>query len=220
LFDGSTRSLRRIVLIKAIIFDVGGVLVRTSDWTLRRLWEQKLGLATGQSEEMVFGEPMGTRAQLGQISTEELWHWIGQQLKLSPIELSTFQSDFWARDELDQNLVNLLDGLRGNYQMAIISNAMDNLRNLLTMQFPIADRFELIISSAEEGIMKPDTEIYRRTLNRLSVQPEEAIFIDDSPENVAGARDAGLQAVLFHTELDLYAELASRGIQIGVKNDR
>jgi epoxide hydrolase-like predicted phosphatase len=208
-----------MVLIKAVIFDVGGVLVRTSDWTLRRHWEEKLGLASGQSEELVFGEPMGTRAQLGEISTEELWLWIGQQQKLSPIELSAFQTDFWARDELDQNLVNLLDGLRGNYQLAIISNAMDNLRILLTQQYPIADRFELIISSAEEGIMKPDTEIYKRTLDRLSVQPEEAIFIDDSAENVAGARDVGLQAVLFHTDLDLYAELASRGIQIGVKND-
>jgi len=67
--------------------------------------------------------------------------------------------------------------------------------------------------------MKPDTEIYKRTLDRLSVKPGEAIFIDDGAENVAGARDVGLQAVLFHPDLDLYAELASRGIQIGVKND-
>ncbi len=206
-------------MIKAVIFDVGGVLVRTSDWQLRRHWEEKLGLTPGQSEELVFGEPMGTKAQLGKISAKDLWRWIGQRLNLSPTDLASFQDDFWANDELDQNLVTLLDHLRGPYQLAIISNAMDNLRKLLTKQYPIADRFDLIVSSAEEGIMKPNTEIFQRTLSRLSIQPGEAIFIDDSTENVAGALNVGLQGVLFYPELDLYAELASRGIQIGAEND-
>lgn len=206
-------------MIEAVIFDVGGVLVRTSDWALRRRWENKLGLMPGESEEMVFGEPMGTKAQLGEISTEELWRWVAGKLNLSPADLSTFQNDFWACDELDQTLVILLDRLKENYQLAIISNAMDNLGKLLTNRYPIADRFDLIVSSAEEGIMKPNTEIYRRTLNRLSVEPDEAIFIDDNEENIAGAINVGLQTIQFHPEIDLFAELASRGIQIGVEND-
>lgn len=208
-----------MVLIKAVIFDVGGVLVRTTDWSLRKQWEEKLRLNSGQLDELVFGDPMGTRAQRGEISTEELWNFIGQSLNLSTAELSTLQTDYWANDFLDLELVGLLDLLRGSYKLALLSNAMDNLRELLSGKYPIASYFDLIVSSAEEGIMKPNKEIYIRTVGRLSVQPKEALFIDDSKENVLGAEKVGLRAILFHPDLDIKAELAKRGVLTGEENE-
>jgi len=52
-------------MIKAVIFDVGGVLIRTVDHNYRRKWEKQLGLAKGESEEIVFNSDMGLRAQRG-----------------------------------------------------------------------------------------------------------------------------------------------------------
>ena len=46
-------------MIKAIIFDVGGVLIRTEDYQPRRQWEQKLGLVEWESEQIVFNSEMG-----------------------------------------------------------------------------------------------------------------------------------------------------------------
>ncbi len=109
-------------MIKAVIFDVGGVLIRTSSWSLRRKWEDKLGLKPGETDEIVFGQPMGIKAQLGEISNHQLWEWIGQRLDLSTSELSAFDSDFWANDELDKELIKLIRLLRPNYQTAIVSN--------------------------------------------------------------------------------------------------
>ncbi|MDQ3248638.1 MAG: hypothetical protein M3Q45_05450 [Chloroflexota bacterium] len=60
-------------MIKALIFDVGGVLVRTVDRTHRNALEERLGLHAGESESIVFNSDMGTKAQQGAITTPELW---------------------------------------------------------------------------------------------------------------------------------------------------
>ena len=200
-------------MIKAVIFDVGGVLIRTSNWSLRRKWEEKLGLKQGETDEIVFGQPMGIKAQLGEISNHQLWDWIGQRLDLSTSELSAFRRDFWANDELDKELINLIRILRSNYQTAIISNAADNLRQLLAERYLIADDFDLIVCSAEESVMKPDAEIYFRTLARLGCKPSETIFVDDNEDNVSGALDLGIRAIQFTREVNLKELLSEFGIQ-------
>jgi len=55
--------------------------------------------------------------------------------------------------------------------------------------------FDVIVFSAEKGVKKPDSEIYRRTLTRLGVNPQEAIFVDDRLPNITGARRIRMQAI-------------------------
>lgn len=59
------------------------------------------------------------------------------------------------------------------------------------------DRFRDIVVSGEERLVKPDPAIYRLALDRFGLAGPEAIFVDDNAANVAGARDAGIDAVLF-----------------------
>jgi HAD superfamily hydrolase (TIGR01509 family) len=63
------------------------------------------------------------------------------------------------------------------------------------------------VISAEEKVMKPDAEIYRRTLARLGRRPEETVFIDDSLENVLGAQALGMAAVHFRPGTNVLTEL-------------
>lgn len=200
-------------MIKAVIFDVGGVLIRTHDHSYRRQWEQQLGLDEGQSEAIVFSGEMGTKAQSGAITTEALWEWIGRRLALDDETLRAFRRDFWAGDALDEELVAYIRSLRPHYQTAIISNATDNLHHALSELFNIADAFDLIVGSAAEKVMKPEPEIFHRTLKRLGRAPGEAVFIDDHPENVAGARSVGMHAIHFREGMDLPAALARLGVE-------
>lgn len=193
--------------IEAIIFDVGGVLVRTLDRGPREAWEKRLGLRQGEADSLFFGGTMGTRAQLGEVSEEELWRWLGRRLGLSPGQLADFRRDFWARDVLDDSLVEFIRSLRPRYQTAIISNAFDSTRRSLTERYPIIDAFDVVTISAEEKIMKPDPEIYKRTLHLLGRSPAETIFIDDSLPNVEAARALGMYAVHFGPGTNLPAEL-------------
>ena len=200
-------------LIKAVLFDVGGVLVRTHDRSPRRRWEQRLGLDEGEADSIVFGGEMGTKAQTGEISEEALWEWIGRRLDLEGETLRAFRRDFWTGDVLDEELVAYIRSLRPRYQTAIISNATDRLHTVLAELFNVADAFDVIVGSAEEKVMKPDPAIFHRTLERLERKPEETVFIDDSPPNVAGARSLGMHAVHFRAGMDVPAALARLGVK-------
>lgn len=200
-------------MIKAIIFDIGGVLIRTPDRSSRRAWEVKLGLAEWESEDVVFSGEMGTKAQSGLITDSELWEWVGRHLELSAANLTAFRRDFWAGDVLDRELVDYIRQLRPQYQTAVISNATDALQQALTQVYPIADAFDLIVCSAEEKIMKPDLEIYRRTLARLGREPAEAVFIDDNTDNVAAARSLGMAALHFNPTVNVAQELEGLGVK-------
>ena len=88
------------MVLKAIIFDICGVLLRTEDNSFRRRWDERLGLNPGDTEEIVFNSEMGQKAQRGEISDQDLWLWIGNRLELGS-QLAAFRTVFWAGDVLD-----------------------------------------------------------------------------------------------------------------------
>jgi HAD superfamily hydrolase (TIGR01509 family) len=198
--------------IKAIIFDVGGVLVRTEDRTPRRRLEEQYGLQPGEAEFLVYNSEKGQQAQRGEITAAALWSWIQARFDLDAAALADFRRQFWGGDRLNEPLLALVRALRPRYQTAIISNAMDDLLPTLTDVYPMADAFDLIVGSADERVMKPASEIFLRTLARLGREPAEAIFIDDFAHNVAGAQAVGMAAIHYTPDLDIAAALAEYGV--------
>ena len=77
--------------------------------------------------------------------------------------------------------------LRGTHKVAVLSNAPAGLTQWLD-DWDIGGLFDVIFCSGDEGVAKPDPVAFERTLERLGVAPEEAVFIDDSPGHVAAAR--------------------------------
>jgi len=196
--------------IHAIIFDIGGVLLRTLDQSGRQRWEAQLGLPAGGAEATVLNSEMGHRAQRGEIDDEALWAWVGEHLALGD-DLAAFRRDFWSGDRVDARLVALIRRLRPHYQTAVISNAGHSLRATLA-SYGLLDLFDVVVGSAYEGLMKPHPAIYERTLALLSRPAAETIFIDDAPANVAGALAVGMNAIRFTPDLDLEAELRRYGV--------
>jgi FMN phosphatase YigB (HAD superfamily) len=165
-------------------------------------------LANRELEEIVFNSAMGVNAQLGQISNDELWSWVGKHLYLNSSQIKQFHFDFWSGDVLDRQLIDFIGKIQPFYQLAIISNATDALRKSLEKKYEIARLFDPIVISAEEKIMKPDREIYERTLTRLELHPNETIFIDDSQPNVQAAQDIGMKAIHFQSTSELIASVS------------
>lgn len=201
--------------IQAVIFDVGGVLLRTEDRSRRTALDAQLGLAPGSMEHLYFNSDAGQAAQRGELSTVDHAAWLQRTLGLTEDEWRRVREEFWAGDRLDTELVRYIRTLRTRYQTAVISNAMDDLRHVVTDLYPMADAFDLIVGSAYEGIMKPDARIFQRTLERLGREPEETVFIDDLLHNVEGAQAVGMHAVHFRPGIDLPAALADLGVVPG-----
>ncbi len=201
--------------IQAVIWDLGGVLVRTEDQAPRAALAESLGVSLQELVHLVFDSEMGLRAQRGEIDPVELWAWMADTLGVPPADLPAVQAGFWAGDRLDRELVDLIRGLQGRYTTALLSNAWRDLRPALKEQWEIDDAFDHIVISAEEGVLKPDPRIYQRVMARIGVNPEEAVFIDDFARNIAGAVAVGLHGILFQdpdqARSELQALLAARG---------
>jgi epoxide hydrolase-like predicted phosphatase len=184
-------------MIKGVIFDVGGVLLRTHDHSSRRKWESRLGLKPGELAFLVFDSEMGRQAQLGRATLEEVWAWVGTDLGLSDEQVIGLKQAFWSGDRLDQELCNYIRGLRPRYRTGMLSNNWAPDGRVMAQELGIADCFDVFVTSAELGVMKPDPRIYQVALDRLRISPSEGIFVDDSPENVEAARRLGMWAVHF-----------------------
>ncbi|MCK4450675.1 MAG: hypothetical protein KAX26_08795, partial [Anaerolineae bacterium] len=82
--------------IRAVIFDYGGVLMRSADPTPRRELEQRFGMQPGDVYKVVFGSPLLDEALLGHVSTTSFWADVGQQLGLNDSEIVEFRRTFWS----------------------------------------------------------------------------------------------------------------------------
>jgi len=183
--------------IHAIIWDIGGVLERTEDLTPRQKVSDRLGVEMTELTRIFFGHTDNFRVQLGEITPEEHWENVRNQLDLTEQEMITARGGFFAGDKLDMDLVNFIRTLRQDYCTVVLSNYMAVLRGRITEEWQIDDAFHHLIISAEVGMMKPDPGIYQLALETVGCAPEEAVFIDDFIENVEGARDVGVHGILF-----------------------
>jgi len=184
-------------MIKAIIFDVGGVLVRTIDHTMRMKLANEYGLSLPEINKLVFGISDNRNPQLGQINWQEHFENICKELAVDEDEGEDFIDLFFAGDQLNSELLDFIKEHKQNYKIAILSNALSNLRELMANSWGIIDLFDEIVNSSEEGCMKPDLKFYNIALKRLDVQAHEAIFIDDMPENITAAEEIGIHGIRF-----------------------
>ena len=95
---------------------------------------------------------------------------------------------------------------------AILSNMGDNVLEKIERDFDWIHRFDVLVWSFELHMAKPDPAIYRHTLAKLGVRPEEALFLDDKLVNVEAARALGMQAFQFSTVEQLRADMISSGL--------
>ncbi|HSN75064.1 MAG TPA: HAD family phosphatase [Anaerolineae bacterium] len=201
--------------IKALILDFGGVLVTMphDSPSARRLAAQ-LGVDPDQLMAELLGSSEWDRALVGEISAEEFDRQMHQRFGLPYDDRQPSLIFRWFADEtLSDELLGLADSLRRlpDFQVAVLSNASTDLeQQILDEKLDILHRFDLVINSAREGVKKPDPAIYHLTLERLGVAPNEAIFVDDMPANVAAAAALGIHAIHFQDQRQ--AAAAIRGI--------
>lgn len=189
----------RKTTVQAVIWDLGGVILRTEDRHLRATWEARLGLAEGELDRLVFAGEMGRRAALGQAEAKDVWRWVGDRLGLATAELDQLERDFWQGDQLDGALIQYIRDLRQRHRTALLSNAWPGMRQMVEREWGIGDCFEALFISAELGLAKPDPRIFSLALEGLQVAPGQAVFVDDFRENVEAAAALGLAAIHFRS---------------------
>lgn len=111
--------------------------------------------------------------------------------------------DIWAEylGELNTEMWEYLEEVRGEgIRLAVISNSFVGAREREEERYGFSRLTDFIVYSHEVGFSKPDPRIYTLCLDRLRVEPDEVVFLDDSELTVAGARAMGMHGVVYERD--------------------
>lgn len=96
--------------------------------------------------------------------------------------------------------------------VSALTNWAADMFALARPRFGVLNRFADIVISGELGMVKPNPAIFALACERLGIAPGQAVFVDDSPANIAGAEQAGLTGLLFTGADRLREDLARLGL--------
>jgi len=188
-------------VIKTILFDFGGVILKTPNLRWARRWQRLFGLQDHPEIAEMLANPNDSQLVkdicLGKISEDDVWETVSEKWPIKPEMFQRIRRRLFSKRKLNQKLIKFMGDLQADYQTAILSNAGDRTRQVLEEDYHLDRYVEAIIISAEEGVIKPDPRIYQIAMNRLGTAPEQSLFLDDHLENVLAAREFGMHAVQF-----------------------
>jgi 2-haloacid dehalogenase len=199
---------------RAVVFDVGQVLYR---WDIGRLYRP------------LIPDPERLDWFLKTVVTPE-WHFQhdgGRPFAETSVELAErFPSERdlialygprWLETipgPVPGSLDLVADLVEASVPLFAITNFAAEFWEMFRPTAPIFDRFQGVLVSGEERLMKPDPAIYALARRRFGLGDGEAVFLDDSPANVAAAIDAGWHGRHFTTADQARADLKALGIRV------
>ena len=199
--------------IRAIIFDIGRVLIRVD------ISRATSGLASGLSltpEEVwsaIEKDPRWPDWQEGRISPRD-WHLHVTKRLGASLTFEQF-TEVWNRS-LDPNPIqsqSFLEKLSKKYRLALLSNTDSIHMTEEEARFPFFRFFPIRIYSFRVGASKPDPVIYREALKACKVRAEEAVYIDDITAYAEAAQRLGMTGIVFRSPLQLQSDLRAVGIE-------
>ncbi|MEM3839457.1 MAG: HAD family phosphatase [Candidatus Micrarchaeaceae archaeon] len=189
--------------IKAIIFDIGGVITHFPD-SKYFSYLSKLSGKDAQHVRSYIGAMIPT-LEKGLMSAEEFENKIAKRLGITPRQVQWYS--YYAKFvRVDRGVTSLVSELHKQYITAYITN-IDASKYSILGKLISADIFEYKFASCYMHLRKPDKRIYEKALKRMKVQPNQSIFIDNQEENVAGAIQAGMHSILYKNRRLLDIEL-------------
>ena len=181
--------------INAVIFDWGGVLIEDPAPALFKYCAKALGVS--EEQYIIAFDICMNDFQTGTVTEQQFWMNMTRRLKMPmPKAGSLWTEAFTAAYRPRQEMFSLASRLRkAGCKTAILSNTEKPVVELINRQK--YDAFDVTVLSCIEGTAKPERKIYDLTLDRLGIPAKQALFIDDRQVNIDGAKQAGLQTILF-----------------------
>ena len=199
--------------LRAIIFDYGMVLTGPQDPESHAALLRITGLPLDRFETLYWADRHAYDE--GKLTGLAFWQKFAREagLHLSPAtidELNHLDARMWTTQ--NPAMVAWQQQIKQHGLLtAILSNMGDNVLANLQREFLWIHNFDVLVWSFQHLMAKPDPAIYRLVLEKLNVQPGEALFLDDKLVNIKAAQALGMHAIQFSTVDRLRSELIALG---------
>ncbi len=196
--------------IKAVIFDMDGVLIDAKDWHYEALNRalNLFGFNISRYDHLVTFDGLPTRKKLEMLTREQglpagLHRMLNDLKQLYTMELvharckPVFQHEY------------ALSRLRAEgYRLAVASNSIRNSIEVMMEKSELKGYLDTIVSNQDVTQGKPDPEIYVKAMSILGVAPEETLVVEDNEHGIAAARAAGAHLLVVQETTDVtYANI-------------
>lgn len=200
-------------MIKLIIFDLSDVCFTCEEGPYLQEYAQKHHLDFLEFDR--FYEELLKKAEVGEISADDLWLQIIKKFHLPLENARDIAADMVQRfRHKKEDTLTLIKRLRQHYKIAYLTNYNEIYWEFVHKKFDLSEYFDDGIVSFQIKARKPDLAGFKALLYRFQVQPQEAVFTDDSPKNLINARDLGIHVIPFKDAAQLEGELKKLGVKV------
>lgn len=201
--------------IKAVIFDMDGVLIEAKDWHYEALNKalQLFGMEISRYDHLVTYDGLPTKKKLEMLSSE----------RGLPKELHTFINSMKQQYTMEIVYANCkptflhefaLSKLKNEgYKMAVCSNSIRNTIEIMMQKSALEQNFEFYVSNQDVNNGKPDPEMYNKAIEKLGFIPKECMIIEDNENGIKAARASGAWVM----EVDVVEDVNYQNIQKHIK---
>jgi HAD superfamily hydrolase (TIGR01509 family) len=206
-----------MVKIKAVIFDMDGVLIEAKDWHYESLNKALglFGMEISRYDHLVSYDGLPTKKKLEMMSLErglprELHEFINTMKQIYTVDIvhTKCRPVFYHQYAISKLL-------QENYRMAVCSNSIRNSIEVMLSKAGIIEHFEFILSNQDVNKPKPDPEIYINAMNKLGLKPEECLILEDNENGIKSAIASGAHLLKIITTGDVnYENIKRRIIEI------
>ena len=190
----------------AYLFDLYGVLLKVQAEGARRDIERAVGAGPERWETYwTFRYDLDA----GLITEQEYWEKFRQALNLPPFDVdAVIDVDYSGWVVPDEEMIAYVTGLvEQGERVGLLSNIPRGLAERVLKEHTWLDRFAAVTLSCDLGVAKPQQGAFQAALQNLGSTPEDTVFFDDNPDNVAAARELGITGVVFRNIDDVKDEV-------------
>ena len=182
---------------KAIIFDIGNVLIHFDGERMLRQISQVLGISESQVIDLYVHQELGSHYEKGLVTSEEFYQRFSQLAHQSHVDTAfwkAFCDIFKPNPEMETLIRELKE--RGQ-RLILLSNTCEAHFDYIHKQFELLALFDRAILSYQVGARKPERAIFEAAVKAAGVPPEQCFYTDDITAYVSAARELEIPAVTF-----------------------
>jgi len=184
--------------IKAVIWDLAGVVLHTVKGTFNSLLAERLDAPLNDIERLISSKE-NDLWDIDEIDDDAFYTFLLEELNM-PMEKKSILRKFVLEDfYIDQEILAYIKKIQKSFTTALLTNFPAHVHDFMKTDWIVDGAFDHIIASCDVKLIKPDPAIYTLTLARIGYLAEETVFIDDREINVKAAEKLGINGIVYQS---------------------